>query len=70
MPADELTLPTAGIAASATRGAGLLRLLVVGLLGFASGLPLALVGQALQAWMATEGLDVAGAGLVPPSACV
>ena len=64
MPADELSLPTAGIAASTTRSAGLLRLLVVGLLGFASGLPLALVGQALQAWMATEGLDIAAIGFL------
>ena len=34
------------------------------LLGFASGLPLALVGQALQPWMATEGLDIAAIGFL------
>jgi PAT family beta-lactamase induction signal transducer AmpG len=40
------------------------RLLVVTLLGFASGLPLALTGQALQAWMTLEGLDVATIGFL------
>ena len=40
------------------------RLLVVMLLGFASGLPLALTGQALQAWMTLEGLDVATIGFL------
>ena len=40
------------------------RLLVVTLLGFASGLPLALTGQAMQAWLATAGLDIAAIGLL------
>src|SRR5512139_4240598 len=40
------------------------RSLVVMLLGFASGLPLALTGQALQAWMTLEGLDVATIGFL------
>ncbi len=40
------------------------RLLVVGVLGFASGLPLALTGQAMQAWLSMEGLDVATIGFL------
>jgi len=40
------------------------RLGVVTLLGFASGLPLALTGQAMQAWLSMEGLDVATIGFL------
>ncbi|MFT3663768.1 AmpG family muropeptide MFS transporter [Piscinibacter sp.] len=40
------------------------RLLVVALLGFASGLPLALTGQAMQAWLSMQGLDVATIGFL------
>ncbi len=40
------------------------RLLVVTLLGFASGLPLALTGQALQAWLSLDGIDVATIGFL------
>lgn len=40
------------------------RLVVVGLLGFASGLPLALTGQAMQAWLSVEGLDIATIGFL------
>jgi PAT family beta-lactamase induction signal transducer AmpG len=40
------------------------RLLLVTVLGFASGLPLALTGQALQAWMSVEGLDLAAIGFL------
>ncbi len=40
------------------------RLFVVGVLGFASGLPLALTGQALQAWLSVEGLDIATIGFL------
>jgi PAT family beta-lactamase induction signal transducer AmpG len=40
------------------------RLAVVLLLGFASGLPLALTGQAMQAWLSMEGLDVATIGFL------
>lgn len=40
------------------------RLLVVALLGFASGLPLALTGQAMQAWLSVEGLDIATIGFL------
>ncbi len=44
--------------------AALHRLLAVTLLGFASGLPLALTGQAMQAWLSLEGLDVATIGFL------
>lgn len=40
------------------------RLMTVTVLGFASGLPLALTGQALQAWMSVEGLDLATIGFL------
>ncbi|WP_298827014.1 MFS transporter [uncultured Piscinibacter sp.] len=40
------------------------RLAAVTLLGFASGLPLALTGQAMQAWLSMEGLDVATIGFL------
>jgi PAT family beta-lactamase induction signal transducer AmpG len=40
------------------------RLLLVAALGFASGLPLALTGQALQAWLTVEGLDLATIGFL------
>ncbi|MBI3178871.1 MAG: MFS transporter [Deltaproteobacteria bacterium] len=39
------------------------RLLAVALLGFASGLPLALTGSTLQAWMTVEGVDLSTMGL-------
>ena len=38
------------------------RLAVVVLLGFASGLPLALTGQAMQAWLSVSGVDLATIG--------
>ncbi len=40
------------------------RLLAVAVLGFASGLPLALTGQAMQAWLTVEGLDLATIGFL------
>lgn len=40
------------------------RAVVVIVLGFASGLPLALTGQAMQAWLSMEGLDVATIGFL------
>lgn len=40
------------------------RLMVVLVLGFASGLPLALTGQAMQAWLTTDGIDVATIGFL------
>lgn len=46
------------------RAAAAHRLFVVTLLGFASGLPLALTGQALQAWLSVEGIDVATIGFL------
>src|SRR5512140_3218748 len=60
-----MTLP-AGRAATATRfdAAALHRLAVVMVLGFASGLPLALTGQAMQAWLSVEGVDIATIGFL------
>ena len=40
------------------------RLAVVTLLGFASGLPLALTGQAMQAWLTMDGIDLATIGFL------
>ena len=40
------------------------RLLAVTLLGFASGLPLALTGQAMQAWLTADGVDLATIGFL------
>jgi MFS transporter, PAT family, beta-lactamase induction signal transducer AmpG len=40
------------------------RLIVVSVLGFASGLPLALTGQAMQAWLSVEGVDIATIGFL------
>jgi PAT family beta-lactamase induction signal transducer AmpG len=40
------------------------RALGVTLLGFASGLPLALTGQAMQAWLSADGIDVATIGFL------
>jgi len=39
-------------------------LAVILLLGFASGLPIALVGSTLQAWLTVEGVDLATIGLI------
>ncbi len=46
------------------RLAALHRLAVVTLLGFASGLPLALTGQAMQAWLTVDGIDLATIGFL------
>ncbi|MBZ8140404.1 MFS transporter [Rubrivivax gelatinosus] len=48
----------------AQRAAALHRLAVVALLGFASGLPLALTGQAMQAWLTVDGIDLATIGFL------
>jgi PAT family beta-lactamase induction signal transducer AmpG len=56
--------PTARAAAATSRAGALWRLAAVTLLGFASGLPLALTGQAMQAWLSLEGLDVATIGFL------
>jgi PAT family beta-lactamase induction signal transducer AmpG len=50
--------PRASVAAIAHRW------LVVLVLGFASGLPLALTGMALQAWLTIDGLDLAQIGFL------
>lgn len=42
----------------------LYRLALVAVLGFASGLPLALTGQAMQAWLTTAGVDLATIGFL------
>lgn len=61
-------MPPPSLPAAASRAGhrlrALHRLFVVTLLGFASGLPLALTGQALQAWLSLEGLDVATIGFL------
>ncbi len=61
-----MAVPTAAHApaAAARPAAGAYALLVVAVLGFASGLPLALTGQALQAWLSTEGVDIATIGFL------
>jgi PAT family beta-lactamase induction signal transducer AmpG len=46
------------------RAALLHRAAVVTVLGFASGLPLALTGQAMQAWLTVEGLSLATIGFL------
>ena len=40
------------------------RLIVAMVLGFGSGLPLALTGQAMQAWLSVDGVDVATIGFL------
>jgi len=40
------------------------RLFVILLLGFASGLPLALTGGAMQAWLTVDGLDLVTLGFL------
>jgi PAT family beta-lactamase induction signal transducer AmpG len=47
-----------------SRFAGVHRLLAVLFLGFASGLPLALTGQAMQAWLTVSGMDIATIGFL------
>jgi PAT family beta-lactamase induction signal transducer AmpG len=56
------TLPVAPTAHS--RAVAVHRLFVVAVLGFASGLPLALTGQALQAWLSVDGIDIATIGFL------
>src|SRR6476659_4145943 len=56
-------VPHAAVA-SHFRLAALHRLAVVTMLGFASGLPLALTGQAMQAWLTVEGVDIATIGFL------
>ena len=46
------------------RKSGAWRMLMIGVLGFASGLPLALSGTAMQAWLTVDGLDIATIGFL------
>ncbi|MEO7245544.1 MAG: MFS transporter, partial [Rubrivivax sp.] len=57
-------IPAAPRRPMAARAAAWHRLAVVTLLGFASGLPLALTGQALQAWLTADGVDLATIGFL------
>jgi MFS transporter, PAT family, beta-lactamase induction signal transducer AmpG len=59
-----LTTPTAPAIPWRHRAAAAHRLVGVALLGFACGLPLALTGQAMQAWLSVEGLDIATIGFL------
>lgn len=49
---------------SSTRWLAAYRALVVLILGFASGIPLALTGGAMQAWLTVEGIDLATIGFL------
>ena len=49
---------------SADRARSVWRLVCVMVLGFASGLPLALTGGAMQAWLTIEGIDLATIGFL------
>jgi len=65
MPDSRTVAPRADNARTFTeRATAARRLVVVTLLGFASGLPLALTGQAMQAWLSVEGLDIATIGFL------
>ena len=55
--------PARGAAARA-RFDRAVRLIAVTVLGFASGLPLALTGQAMQAWLSADGIDIATIGFL------
>ncbi len=48
----------------AARASALHRFTIVTVLGFASGLPLALTGQAMQAWLTLDGIDIATIGFL------
>ena len=56
--------PDARAAAGRPRLRAAYRALVVTVLGFASGLPLALTGQAMQAWLTAEGVALATIGFL------
>jgi MFS transporter, PAT family, beta-lactamase induction signal transducer AmpG len=64
MPVTDTVAAAPAAAARPHRFAAWHRALVVIVLGFASGLPLALTGQAMQAWLSMEGLDVATIGFL------
>jgi PAT family beta-lactamase induction signal transducer AmpG len=60
----EPAVPSAMPPSRAERWAAWHRLAAVTVLGFASGLPLALTGQAMQAWLTVQGVDVATIGFL------
>ena len=59
-----MLVPAPRAAAARSRLAAAHRFAAVLLLGFASGLPLALTGQAMQAWLSTAGIDIATIGFL------
>ena len=59
-----MTSPPARGAATRARLDRAARLAAVTVLGFASGLPLALTGQAMQAWLSADGIDIATIGFL------
>ena len=59
-----MTAPPARGAAPGARFVRAGRLAAVTVLGFASGLPLALTGQAMQAWLSADGIDIATIGFL------
>ncbi|MFL6660600.1 MAG: AmpG family muropeptide MFS transporter [Rhizobacter sp.] len=59
-----MSAPVERVSSSRVDLVALQRLTVVTLLGFASGLPLALTGQAMQAWLTAEGVDIATIGFL------
>ena len=61
-----MTLPPARGASTSRldRVTAVHRLFAVTVLGFASGLPLALTGQAMQAWLTADGIDIATIGFL------
>ncbi|MGZ5214763.1 MAG: AmpG family muropeptide MFS transporter [Caldimonas sp.] len=59
-----MTSPPARGAATRARFDRAARLAAVTVLGFASGLPLALTGQAMQAWLSADGIDIATIGFL------
>ena len=62
---DPMTLsPARGAARRARLDRAVHRLIAVTVLGFASGLPLALTGQAMQAWLSADGIDIATIGFL------
>ena len=56
--------PARGASAARLDRHALHRLVAVTVLGFASGLPLALTGQAMQAWLTADGVDIATIGFL------
>src|SRR3954467_4519919 len=56
--------PARGASLARLDGRALHRLVAVPVLGFGSGLPLALTGQAMQAWLTADGVDIATIGFL------